>query len=168
MEYMIKIKKSGLKILKIFHLLAVSCWVGGAASMLLLNIYNSAAVSEGMLYGVNTASHLIDYWIIVIFGASGCIITGIIYGVFTAWGFFKHKWIIAKWAIVCAALISATAFLGPAVESMLEFSRTLGTNALYSEVYLAVKASHLQWSILQVAMYIGLIILSVVKPWGKR
>lgn len=165
---MFKLKKNGLKALKIFHLLAVSCWVGGAVSMILLNIYNSHAVSEGMLYGINTASHLIDFWIILIFGVSGCLITGVIYGVFTTWGFCKHKWIIVKWIIVFAALISATVFLGPAVESMLELSRSLGTNALYSDMYLKVKSSHLQWSLLQIAMYIGLIILSVIKPWGKR
>ena len=136
--------------------------------MLLLNLNNPAAVSEGMLYGLNTASHLIDFWIIVIFGVLGCLITGIFYGIFTSWGFFKYKWIILKWVIMAVALITATLFLGPSVESMLELSRELGTNALYSDAYLSVKTSHLFWSIVQMALYILMIALSVIKPFGKR
>ena len=136
--------------------------------MLLLNLNQSAAVSEGMLYGINTASHLIDTWVIAAFGAMGCLITGLIYGAFTNWGFFQHKWIIWKWVTTVVAITSAIIFLGPCVESMLELSRELGTSALYNDTYLAVKAKHLHWSVLQVSLYISMIILSVIKPWGKR
>jgi len=164
---MYKLKKRGFRILKIFHLLAVCCWFGGAASMLLLNLKSSVAVSEGVLYGINTASHLIDTWVIAAFGALGCIITGIMYGIFTTWGFFKHKWIIGKWVITAAALTTAILFLGPAVETMLELSSELGTDALHNQAYLAVKSSHLYVSLLQIALYALMIILSVIKPWGK-
>ena len=165
---MITLKKNGLKLLKTVHLLVVCCWLGGASSMLMLNLNNSAAVSEGMLYGMNTASHLIDIWIILVLGVSGCVVTGLLYGIVTPWGFFKHKWIICKWAIVLIAMASATAYLGPGVEAMRELSRALGTNALYDDAYLAVKASHLRWSILQIILYILMVALSVVKPWGKK
>lgn len=38
----------------------------------------------------------IDY-AIVIPGAILAVATGIIYGIFTKWGFFKHRWITVKW-----------------------------------------------------------------------
>lgn len=164
---MFKLQKDGLKVLKICHLLAVCLWLGGAVSVLLLNLKNPAATSEGMLYGINTASNLIDIWVIGL-GAMGCIITGLLYGFFTAWGFFKHKWIIAKWLLIIIAFISISIFLVPSLESMLHLSHEFGTNALHNSDYLVAKSTHLYWSIFQVALYMILVIISVIKPWGKR
>ena len=164
---MLKLGKNGLKVLKIFHLLGVCFWLGGAVSLLVLNLKNPVAISEGMLYGINTASHLIDLWVIAV-GALGCIITGLIYGVFTTWGFFKHKWIIAKWLLIIIAFITISIFLAPSIESMLNLSKESGTNALRNNDYLAVKATHLYWSVFQVILYSVMVIISVIKPWGKR
>ncbi len=136
--------------------------------MITLNLNNSAALSEGTLYGINLASHFIDTVVVAACGALGCLITGLLYGVFTNWGFFKYKWIILKWALTAFSLTSAMLFLGPGEGAMLELSRELGNTALHNDSYLAVKASHLFWSILQITSLSLMIILSVFKPWGKR
>lgn len=57
---MVQLKRTGMKCLKIVHLFTVCCWIGGAMSMTLLNLHNTAATQEGMLYGMNMSSHLID------------------------------------------------------------------------------------------------------------
>lgn len=56
---MFQLKNNGMKLLKIFHLLGVCCWIGGAMAMLLLNINSASANAGGMLYGINFSSHVI-------------------------------------------------------------------------------------------------------------
>jgi hypothetical protein len=34
-----------------------------------------------------------------------CVIQGIIYGIFTPFGFFKYKWLIAKWILFIVAIL---------------------------------------------------------------
>ena len=43
--------------------------------------------------------------IVVIPGAILTVVTGVIYGMFTNWGFFKHKWIIVKWILGITIII---------------------------------------------------------------
>ena len=48
-----KLKAKGLQWLKGFHLLAVSCWIGGAVSLISL-YFLKAGISDGrVLYGIN-------------------------------------------------------------------------------------------------------------------
>jgi hypothetical protein len=39
-----------------------------------------------------------DYFIIP--GAFGAFMTGLIYSIWTNWGFFRHPWIIVKWVMI--------------------------------------------------------------------
>ena len=165
---MYKLKKNVLKILKLLHLLAACCWIGGAASLSVLNLSQRTSDTEGVLYGINTASHLIDMWIVVVFGALGCLITGFLYGLLTNWGFFKHTWLIWKWILTIAAILSGTFFLGVWESSMLEMSREMGQAALQDNAYLSVKTRHLMLSSVQIAALIFMVWLSVFKPWGKK
>ncbi len=136
--------------------------------MITLNINNKAALTEGALYGINLASHYVDIVVVVILGALVCIITGIVYGIFTNWGFFKYRWLIAKWLLTTISLTSAMLFLAPGEEVMLELSKELGNQALQNQAYLIIKAQFLFWSIVQVVLLTLMIICSVFKPWGKR
>ena len=165
---MYQLKRTGMKCLKILHLFTVCCWVGGALSLALLNLNNSAAVSEEMLYGLNTASHLIDIWVVVIFGAMGCLLTGLLYTVLTPWGFFKHKWVILKWVLTITCILTGTFFLGVWEKNMLDLSRHLGNSALADLEYLSTKAKHLYLSAVQIFSLLFMLGISVLKPWGKK
>lgn len=140
---MIKLGKNSLKILKCFHLVTAACWLGGAFSLSVLNINNAAAASEGMLYGLNIASHLVDMWVVVTAGAMGCLFTGLLYSLSSGWGFIRHKWVVVKWLLTVTAILSGTFFLGVWERSMLDLSRDLGPEALSDQAYLAIKAKHL-------------------------
>ncbi len=165
---MIKLKKTGMRCLKIAHLLTFCCWLGGAMAMVMLNLYNHAAIKEGMLYGMNMSSHLIDIWIVVAFGAMGCLFTGLVFGLFTVWGFFKHKWIIVKWALTILCILSGTFFLGEYEETMLDLSGRLGNAALDDPAYLTTKAKHLYMSLAQICALFFMLCVSVFKPWGGK
>ena len=99
-----KLKKTGLKWLKMLHLICVCCWLGGALALFAINLHQSQASSQAMLNGMNLSAHLVDVWIIIIPGANGCLVTGLIYGLFTNWGFVKHRWIAVKWLLTIPVL----------------------------------------------------------------
>lgn len=166
---MIQLKKNGMKTLKVIHLLTACCWFGGAVSLSVLNLSNhQAASAEEALYGLNLAGHLIDIWVVVNFGALGCLLTGLLYSILTPWGFFKHRWVMFKWIFTIACILSGTFFLGVWEGEMVRISNELGNAAITDAFYLAIKDKHFQLSCLQLSALIFMVAISAVKPWGKR
>lgn len=80
---MVKLKAKGLKWLKGFHLVAVSCWVGGGVALILLYFLKNGVTDGNVLYGINQSIHYVDIAVVVIPGALGCLITGLIYSSFS-------------------------------------------------------------------------------------
>ena len=119
---MVKLKAKGSRWLKSFHLVAVSCWIGGAVSLILLYFIKAGINDGGTLYGINRSIHHVDIAVVVIPGAFGCLATGLVYSLFTNWGFFRHGWLIYKWIITVAAILFWTFFLGPWETEMMRIS----------------------------------------------
>ncbi len=84
-----KLGSRGQKWLKSFHLSFACLWLGGAVSVTLMNFFMTA--KNGMqLYGISLSMKFVDDFIIIP-GAMGCLLTGLIYSLFTKWGWFKHN-----------------------------------------------------------------------------
>lgn len=166
--YSIKLTHSGMKILKIAHLLGVSCWLGGAVSMIFLNIYSSEATGAGMLHGMDFSSHVIDIWVVITLGLGVCLLTGFLYGLLTPWKFFRFRWVTAKWLVTSLCLISGWGFLGRWESALLALSGTMGNAALKDAAYQHLKSLHLSLSLLQLALLLCMVVISVIKPWKKR
>lgn len=164
---MYKLKKNGLKWLKIVHLFAACCWIGGAMALTTLNLCQPQAKSQEMLHGMNHAAHLVDVWVIIIPGANGCLLTGLIYGLFTNWGFFKHRWMTMKWILTILAMLSGTFMLGVWEGEMLAMSGVTESRSLDDEAYLTIKGKHALFSFVQLSMLVFMVYLSVFKPWKK-
>jgi hypothetical protein len=160
---MARLGKNGTKLLKILHYVALACWFGGATTLVLLNRCNEAAVSEGMLPGMNTAAHLADLWVIIP-GALGCLATGLAFSLFTPWGFFRHGWLTCKWVLTVACILTGTFFLGVWEEEMLAASLALGNAALADGAYQAVRTRHFLLACAQVGALLLMIVLSVFRP----
>lgn len=165
---MYRLQGRGIKILKIFHLFGASCWLGGAICMILLNRAGAQAEGAGMLYGINFASHAIDMWVVVTFGVYVCLMTGLCYGLFTPWGFFRQRWVAVKWALTVICFSSGWILLGRWEGQMLEISSQTGERALQNADYLRIRASHFWLSLLQITMLMAMFAISVIKPWKKR
>lgn len=163
-----KLNARGMKWLKGFHLFAVSCWIGGGVALFMLYFLKVGALDGGVLYGMNQAYHHVDIWVVIIPGAFGCLLTGLFYGIFTNWGFFKHKWILVKWVLTISAILSGTFLLGPWEERMLAISREMGLLALGDPAYMASEKNLLILGTSQTVCLILAIFLSVFKPWKKR
>lgn len=163
-----QIGPKGQKWLKGFHLLAVCCWVGGAVSLILLYPLKSGVSDGGVLYGMNLAIHHVDMAVVVVPGAFGCLLTGLIYSGFTRWGFFRHGWLILKWVITIGGIVFGTICLGPWETKMMELSGTLGLDSLTSQEYLYNQRMNLVWGGAQCFLLMVTVFISIFKPWKSK
>ena len=160
-----KLSANGMKVLKIFHLLFIMMWVIGVVAMAI--IYFAHPKSGDELYSSFHIMRLVDD-ILVIPGAMLTVVVAIIYGTFTNWGFFKHKWITVKWIISVTVIIVGTFFFSPWLDNCLEIANQqrdiaqTDPNILYYTPRIAIFAS------IQSLALIFLIIISVFKPWKKK
>jgi uncharacterized membrane protein len=162
---MFKLKSQQFKWLKCFHLIAVSCWVGGAVSLMLLYFLKSGVADGGVLYGINQSIHHVDKIVVVIPGAFGCLVTGLTYSSSSNWGFFKQTWLIFKWIVTVSAIIFGTFFLGPWETTMMEISGKLGMSSLSDQTYLYNERMNFTFGFIQVLVLITTIFISILKPW---
>lgn len=161
---MARLNAKGLRWLKALHLVAVSCWVGGAIALGLLYFLKSGVDGGGVLYGINRSIHHVDMYVVVIPGAFGCLVTGLAYSSFSRWGFFRHGWLTCKWILTVAAILFGTFFLGPWEETMMELSGTLGISAPGDPAYLHNQRMHAIFGTVQTLVLISMVFISVFKP----
>ncbi len=163
-----KLGPTGLKWLKGFHLFTVCCWIGGAVSLSLLYFIKENPADGGVLFGINQSIHHVDMAVVVAPGAFGCLITGLLYGIFTRWGFFKHGWMIFKWILTVAAILFGTFCLGPWETEMMNISGKLGLGALKDAAYLYNQAMNLWFGALQALLLVVTLFISIFKPWKNN
>ena len=163
-----KLTANGVKWLKGFHLIAVACWVGGAVSLISL-YFLKAGINDGrVLYGINQSLHHVDMSIVVVPGATGTLLSGLAYSLFTKWGFFKHNWLTFKWVITVTAILFGTFFLGPWEANMMEISGKLGMESLGDIAYRYNERMNLVFGTFQVLILMGTIFISILKPWKSK
>ena len=163
-----KLSAKGLKWLKGFHLVAVSCWIGGGVALILLYFLKNGVTDGNVLFGINQSIHHVDIAVVVIPGAIGCLVTGLVYSLFSNYGFFKHGWMIFKWIVTIVAILFGTFFLGPWEITMMEVSGKLGISSLSSPEYLYNQKMNLLFGAMQILVLMVTVFISVFKPWKKR
>lgn len=104
----------------------------------------------------------------VIAGATGCFITGLLYGIITKWGFFKHRWLAVKWVLALFMMMSGTFAMGPCVDGNVfpieEISKYVTDNGIFWNNILQIK----WWGTLQILLLITTVVISIYKPWKKK
>ncbi|WP_134684135.1 hypothetical protein [Brevibacillus migulae] len=152
--------------LVILHLITTVLFVGGSFCqwVLLLTILNTS--NGDVLYVSHSLMHTVDIALIIP-GLLGVTITGIMLSMKTQWGFFKFYWIINKEIITLLTLILGSV-LNIYVRSTIELSFDQRLQALQNPVYLQDRQMLVVLSIIQTSMLIYVIVISILKPWGKR
>lgn len=152
-----KLGTKWVKALKIFHIALATMWTGGALSMMAVMLLTDVTDASSMLTRAQVLKVIDDYLIIV--GANGCIVTGILYGALTNWGFFRHRWITAKWVLTVLMVASGTFLMGPCVNG----------NVLTSDVsvYQQNVEQTILWGWVQIVLLVIVLVLSVWKPRMK-
>ncbi len=155
-----KLKKTGHSTLKMIHLFFNACWIGGGLGMILLL---TIGLQNGDVRAITTTVQILDLGIVVP-SAFGSLVTAILFSILTPWGFVKHRWIVAKYAINLIPVVAGPVLQAPWLVRMDEISRTLSPGATLPGEFLDMRNLFLaftaiQWVLLLVAVY-----LSVFKP----
>ena len=148
------------------HIFFAAVWVGGGCSLIAMQAFLRSDIA-GARYGIDISLKFIDDFIIIP-GAMGCLATGLVFSLFTNWGFFKHAWITVKWAINIGGVLFGTFFLGPWLNSLPPISKTLGAAALSDPLYIHNKFMNQTFGPVQVATLVFAVFISVLKPWRKK
>lgn len=161
-----KLSPKGMKLLKVFHLFFAILWIGSAVSLNLLRILVSVEDGSGM-YWMAEILDAIDMKILVP-GAIGCLITGLIYSIFTNWGFFKFKWLTVKWILTIFMISLGTFYMGPLMSANVEIGKAIMEGRSDVTQYWHNVTCNYYCGILQVCLLTFVLIISVYKPWMKK
>ncbi|HHO76533.1 MAG TPA: DUF2269 family protein [Deltaproteobacteria bacterium] len=157
---------AGKRRLKCIHLICACLWVGGAVSLTLMTFLMIPAEKKAV-YGIHHAMKFIDDFIIIP-GAMGLLLTGLAYSAFTEWGWFRHRWILAKWIVNVYGIVFGTFWLGPWVNSLASMATDIGSAAMSNPVYLHNVDMLRIWGTLQVSTIVFALVISVLKPFKQR
>ena len=152
--------------LKIVHLLFVCTWLGGGLSLVVLS-YSGLPEDGDELYGYLLSMKNIDD-LVIIPGAMGCLLTGLIYSVWTKWGFWKHGWVVIKWVLAVAQVLFGTFFLGPWLNRATAIAKADRVFALESAELMRNMSLNKWAGTAQVALLIVIIGISILKPLKGR
>lgn len=97
--------KTPKRLLDLVHILFAGLWLGGYVVMLGLSImaYLGQIDSATATVAISTIKEMVTVCIPML------MISGLIYSIFTNWGFVRHGWVIAKWLFAIAAVICSAA-----------------------------------------------------------
>ena len=162
---MTQLGSKGLKRLKMIHLFCAVMWIGGAVALcMVLFLTDPENGSEAHMRSL--VLKVIDDFIIIP-GAVGNLLAGVIYGVWTKWGFFKQRWLTAKWILTVAQVLFGTFVLGPWVNANVKLAGELGDAVLIDPLFLHNVMMSKFWGSVQTACLLLYIVISVLKPWKK-
>jgi hypothetical protein len=161
-----RLGKRGLRVLKAVHLVTACLWTGGSVGLNLMIVLLAGPESGGELFGYDQARKLVDD-LVVIPGAIGCLATGLLFALFSNWGFFKHRWLAVKWVLTVFCIAFGTFFLGPRINGRPPLSGELGLAALQNPEYLAFQSGLATGGPAMAALIVFMVVISVFKPWKK-
>lgn len=160
-----KFGSTGMKVLRTLHLIFVMLWTVGVIAMAILLLMNAQSGDE--LFMKYKAVRFIDD-LIVIPTATITVLIGILYGIKSNWGFFKHKWITVKWIVSIIVIIVGTFYLSPMLDANLEFSDAQRNLAMNNAEMISRENQIFYCGCISSTILILLIVISVFKPWKVK
>ena len=147
------------------HITLACIWIGALMVTLLLIGARPGEPVAAWHVGVDRAVLLVHDTLIV--NASyGFILTGLIFSLFTHWGAFRFWWLALKWGLLSVLGLLLPLWVGPHVSGMAALSDAMSGAVAGSVAYEAHRESVLLATSLQLVVLIGIVTLSVFKPWG--
>ena len=154
------------RVLKIFHLLFATMWIGGVMALVSLQLGATPQTKEMMYMGA--LAHLVIDKFFLIPGGVGMVISALVYSILTNWGFAKHKWIIVKWILTIFLVIIGAGYMGVVIERNIDYSNLILTENYQPDQYWNNVYNVAIAGIVQLVAFLFIIIISVVKPWKKK
>lgn len=161
------LNSTGKKFLLSIHLLFVSTWLGTLIAIYVLLLARNLQIPVSSVSIMDKSIFILSDSIIMNISLAVAI-TGLLFSMFTKWGFFKYHWITVKWLIITILAIIIMFFSGPSINGMAALSDVFSGADLRSTDYLQYEQMTLITISIQILLLISVIIISVYKPWGQR
>ena len=161
-----KLSPRGQRWLKCFHVLSAGVWVGTAASLASKQFFLTPS-RDAELFGILSTLDFIDICVLVP-GAVGTLVTGLIYSIFTNWGWFRHRWITVKWIICIFGVSFGTYPLGPWLSSLVRISGQEGLASFQDALFTHNRSMLFIFGTFQGLTIAFAFFVSVLKPWAKK
>ena len=136
-------------------------WLGAVASFLCLAVTGLATADHELARTVYPAMRLIAWYVIVPLGVAS-LLTGLLQSLGTAWGLFRHYWVLAKLVINVFATIILLLYL----ESVDELAAAAGAADFGSDDLRGLRVQAVVHSGAAVSLLLVATVLSVFKPRG--
>lgn len=155
------------KFLKVIHIILSASILGGLISILSLLLLKQSKDFQGNTFPIDLGILKIFTWS-VNYAFLILAITAFIYGLFTEWGFTKHRWITIKWLLVLVVFIITWIGFGPSINGMASISDAGLNNSAMKTEYLNFQNKALIYASIELFIVAMIALISVFKPWGKR
>jgi len=150
---------------KAIHVVSAALWLGALTGMALLGS-ETASVADRARFGLDRAAYLLHDR--VLFGAFiVTLATGLIFALFTKWGFFRHHWLTVKW-VLAGTLFAITLWPQSSAVSGMVALADAGVAEMHGLRYSDFARTSLWLAIAQLVVVVAIFFLSAIKPFGKR
>lgn len=151
----------------IAHLLFVIVYFSGLFGTLLLTKIATTVIANGeQIHAAHLFSKYCD-WFLIIPGAFGSLITGIWLLLRTHWGLIKYHWVIVKTLGNIGAILFGSTLMRIWFDQTVALSNMGQENFLQNPAYLHNRQMLIIGTVISIMILTYLLIISVIKPWGK-
>jgi len=157
----------GKRVLLSIHIALNAVWIGAIAIILFLLLGKDDVPNGDQLSALHSTIFTIHDTVVMNVALLSAV-TGILFSLFTNWGFFRFRWIIVKWASVSALCLLMTLNIAPALNGMAAMTDVERNEALVNPLYRQYESESIIFLFLELAGLISIIPVSVFKPWGQR
>lgn len=161
------LSKGARRVLLALHITLTCVWLGALAVTLLLvggqQVHPVAAWRPGLDRAV-----LLVHDTLIVNASYGFILTGLMFSLFTGWGAFRLWWVSLKWILLAGLGLALPLWVAPHVSAMSALSDAMSGEVQGHAAYAAHAQAVLLASALQAVVLVGVVAISVFKPWGPR
>lgn len=143
------------------HVLSSVGWLGSVVAFLALSIVGLTTIDAQQMRAAYIAMELVGWYVIVPMSLAS-IVTGLIQSLGTAWGLFRHYWVVFKLLIA----VVGTAFLLLHMQPTSYVANAAANDTLSSSELRGVRIQLLVDSVAAVVVLVAATVLSIYKPRG--
>ena len=163
---MVQLGGSGIKILKILHILFAVMWIGGVMALVSLMLGARPGTPEEIYMAART-HYVIDVFFLIP-GGLGIVASAFAYALMTKWGFFKHRWITVKWVLTLLLIVVGAGYMGHLIKVNVHIADGILDGVESPERFFGNVRGVAIAGIAQIVGFIYVIAISVIKPWTHK
>ncbi|MCC3763249.1 hypothetical protein K3N28_09215 [Glycomyces sp. TRM65418] len=155
---MFKLRRPAYRAVIIVHVAASVAWLGLSLCLLVLGVWATTTQAPAEQYAAGTAMSTLAGTLAIPFGAIA-LVSGIVLMLGTKWS-LAYTWVAVKLVATAIAFALTVFSLRPGLAATAASLDPASLQVLDSQILAA--------PIVSSAIYLGAVVLSYVKPWGRR